>query len=378
MRIESDRTIKGDAPGWVHVLDGSTTPILPTRSERKPDGEYAAVWTPIARRMHVDGLNHLEKLAARLGVATEALRQLEVGYGELQGSWCWSFPERNAEGLTVGISRRLPDGEKRSAKGSRRGLTYANGWDKRPGPILIVEGGSDVAACLTMGRAVIGRPSCVSTSGMDLANLVSKASSERDVIVLGERDYRKVEGHPKRCPGCPLCWPGKDGAKRVADKLGRQLPNRVGKVFWLLPSKAKDARAWLEAQAIDPNDRLAAYAAGLRFCGGLITRGLWSHLHDACMVCGSRDNLETHEIANGAAREASLAIPATWLRVCQECHQGPRGLHHKGVWPVARQLALKKWHDPEYYDRVWVNLLRGRDEGAITEADVDQYTEGNR
>jgi hypothetical protein len=96
------------------------------------------------------------------------------------------------------------------------------------------------------------------------------------------------------------------------------------------------------------------------------------------MVCGSRDNLETHEIANGAAREASLAIPATWLRVCQECHQGPRGLHHKGVWPVARQLALKKWHDPEYYDRVWVNLLRGRDEGAITEADVDQYTEGNR
>ena len=384
MRVESDKMVEGEMPGWIHrVNDSLVTPFIPTtapRQERLTDEQMNAKWEPIARKLHKRGKSRLPHLAVALGVSTESLEALGVGYGELQGSWCWSFCERNAAGLTVGISRRLVDGGKRSAKGSRRGLTYADDWDARPGPILIVEGGSDVAACLTMGRAAIGRPSCVGTCGTGLAQLISRQgrNAYRDVIVIGERDRREVGGHPKGCPGCRLCWPGKTGAKEVTTTLKRQLPGHFGKIYWLLPAGAKDTRLWLQQQLIDPNDRLAALDAGLRFCGGLITRGLWSHAHEVCMVCGARNNLETHEIANGSARQKSLGIPATWLRLCHDCHQGSNGLHNKGVWPVARQLALKKWADPEYYDRVWVNLLRGRQSEAITEAEVTQHTEDKR
>lgn len=107
-----------------------------------------------------------------------------------------------------------------------------------------------------------------------------------------------------------------------------------------------------------------------------ITRRQWSEQHDTCMACGYTSRpwfLETHEIANGPARQAALKEPATWLRVCLDCHHGPNGLHNKGEWPVARQLALKLTCDPEHYDRVQVNLLRGRQPEAITEDEVDEW-----
>ena len=89
------------------------------------------------------------------------------------------------------------------------------------------------------------------------------------------------------------------------------------------------------------------------------------------MICGSHRNLETHEIANGPARQRALDEPATWLRLCGRCHRGPHGVHHKGHWPIVRQLALKKVCDSRNYDRVLVNRLRGRADDAITEEEVD-------
>lgn len=104
----------------------------------------------------------------------------------------------------------------------------------------------------------------------------------------------------------------------------------------------------------------------------MITRRQWSADHDYCMACGARRGLETHEIASGPARQKALKIPATWLRLCNGCHQGDEGFDNYAVWPIVRQLALKKRCDPEYYDRVQVNLLRGRAPEAITEAEVDE------
>ena len=85
--------------------------------------------------------------------------------------------------------------------------------------------------------------------------------------------------------------------------------------------------------------------------------------------------LETHEIASGAARQKALTEPATWLRLCYAHHRGRYGVHDLSVWPIARQLALKKLCDPEHYDRVKVNLLRDRQPEAITEDEVMYWVE---
>ena len=112
-----------------------------------------------------------------------------------------------------------------------------------------------------------------------------------------------------------------------------------------------------------------------------MTRDEWDAAHDECMVCGwtwgmwtsdARRRLETHEIARGPARQAALKAPAAWLRLCNMCHDEMDSLR---LWPIARQLAIKKLQDPEHYDRIKVNELRGRQPDAITEEEVDECLE---
>lgn len=217
-------------------------------------------------------------LAAMLGVASWALDVLRVGYGELFGSMCWSFPERNAQGQIVGINRRLVtpvNGDnKRGAPGSRRALTYCVGWDDYKGPVHIVEGGSDTAAGLTLGLCVIGRPS--NLGGVRYLTRMLRTTVSRRIVVFGERDRKKHEDlkplvqkrHDPKCRGCIACWPGKFGAIQAAATLSKRLPLRIRKVEWrLLPDEAKDLRAWLNAQAIDAEDTGAAFAAGRKISG---------------------------------------------------------------------------------------------------------------
>ena len=106
-----------------------------------------------------------------------------------------------------------------------------------------------------------------------------------------------------------------------------------------------------------------------------ITRNEWNEQHLRCFHCGLRspsgDGLETHEIARGAARQKALKEPATWLRLCNGfwngCHELVSG------WPLPKQLALKFLMDRGHYDRVKVNLLRGRQPEAITEEEVQVF-----
>ena len=61
-------------------------------------------------------------LAEQLGVSTESLEQLGIGWKI--DSHAWSFPERDAEGKIIGISLRGWDGKKFCVKGSKRGLIF--------------------------------------------------------------------------------------------------------------------------------------------------------------------------------------------------------------------------------------------------------------
>ena len=92
-----------------------------------------------------------------------------------------------------------------------------------------------------------------------------------------------------------------------------------------------------------------------------------------CMVCG-RQGTDTHEIARGAYRKQAVKQRCAWLRLCRECHNA---MDDYSEWPIARQLALKKLQDPQYYDRQAVNRLRGRHDNAITEGEVEAYTVRN-
>ena len=242
-RIESQRPAKCDAGGWIHERDGIANPSplpLPPRKRRKSDAELATIWGPKARKWWQHGGEKVQELAGLIGVESFALDELKVGW---DGS-AWTFPERNSVGLIVGINRRLSkpmdDGHNKvCCTGSRRGLTYSDTWDQGEGPILIVEGGSDTAAGLTMGLCVIGRPSNIGGVEM-LVNLLRR--HYRKTIVVGERDRKpRREGHKPMC-WCQCCWPGLYGAKTTAKHLAERLHRKV--LGLLLPDNAKDLRAW--------------------------------------------------------------------------------------------------------------------------------------
>lgn len=96
--------------------------------------------------------------------------------------------------------------------------------------------------------------------------------------------------------------------------------------------------------------------------------------HPHCMVCGGR-TVDVHELCAGPARVKAIEHAYTWLTVCRgpgtnDCHEW---LHDANAWPLARALAVKLLNDSDNFDLVAVNVLRGRDESAITMADVVRH-----
>lgn len=209
-----------------------------------------------------------QALASELGVADVALAAIDCGWSSKAdlirlGAWgqgwkqrpdgCYTFPEHDAAGIIVGFSLRAPNGDKgafASQNGAHRGIVVPNGLERMPDPVLCVEGASDVAACLTMGIAAVGRPS--NASGTEcLAGLLEG----RHAIVVGEND-RKTHGR----------WPGREGAKGIASGLSEAWGRNVA---WKLPPEdAKDTRAWLQqriADGLDFDDEPACREAGRAF-----------------------------------------------------------------------------------------------------------------
>ena len=97
------------------------------------------------------------------------------------------------------------------------------------GPILIVEGASDVAACLSVGLCAVGRPSAAG-GGKLLIDLLK--TDPREIVVVGEFD-----------PKSDGTWPGKLGAERISSQIANDLGRETKMTF--PPHKHKDVREWL-------------------------------------------------------------------------------------------------------------------------------------
>lgn len=169
--------------------------------------------------------DELERLACELGVDVDSLRALGIGWDGQNPV----FPERDATARVTAINTRYSNGTKRVGPGQSRGLYIPDGLTALPAPVLIVEGASDAAACLTMGLAAVGRPN--NNGG---ARHMIELLSGRDVLVVREND-EKPDGS----------WPGRDGARRVAEQLAAAWKQSVR--HSMPPVGVKDVRAYLLA-----------------------------------------------------------------------------------------------------------------------------------
>jgi len=250
MRIESPKPVaKG---GWIHEM---TNPIPVQRKAELPAEPIPLrEWSLRAKESYEreSAAGARVELAGKLGVSVESLEMLGVGvgYDDYQRRY-WSMPERDSLRRVRAIQMRYPDGKKFYVKGSKPGLYLVEDWRKPKGPILVVEGASDTAACLTMGLCVIGRPS--NTGGVNLLIPLVR-DSNRPVIVIGEMDEKPSRrGTVKQCPldckGCSFCWPGMYGASMTADALKRATKRRIS--WRMCPDGAKDSREWLNKFGAD-------------------------------------------------------------------------------------------------------------------------------
>jgi hypothetical protein len=117
---------------------------------------------------------------------------------------------------------------------------YTPNWYTHPGPVFIVEGGSDVAACESWNLNAIGRASNTH-GGLWIKKMIKQCCPEKLVIVVGERDENPsrrgiIPSCTANCRGCAYCWPGWFGMKKVAAELGGRA------VGVLAPPHSKDMR----------------------------------------------------------------------------------------------------------------------------------------
>jgi hypothetical protein len=262
-------------------------PVLPSPRSSSPESLDLAVQV---ERWAKHAQPHRERLAAQLGVSTDSITALEVGWQH----GCWTFPERDSSGAIIGINRRSPEGTKRRIKGTRAGLTYSPKWDTGTGPILLVEGASDTAAVMDMGLSVIGRPSNNAGVAM-LAEMLRAFPEERQIVVIGEHD-QKPDGR----------WPGREGAIRtaqgLADRLGRS-------IHWSLPSEeAKDVRALLNKHSdLSPKEVRETFQQGLEF-----TEVLPSQPASPPRPLETGIDLKIWREQMSAARQISLSTPGCY------------------------------------------------------------------
>jgi len=257
MRCESDKPAKNG--GWLHKREGAKPMIMAARkkqAKRLTDAELHMRFAPLCRHWWQDRGGKSDRLAEQLSVAYRSLDEIRCGWdGE-----AWTVPERTPRGYITGVSRRLADGNKLCVPGSRRGLVFS---DTMPlsGQLLIVEGASDVAAGITLGLAVVGRPQNI--GGVEQLVRFIRPMQNRKIIIIAERDEKDrtvLQNHKPRCRCCNQCYPGKYGAIQTSIKLSNRLQRLVGWTF--LPDGAKDLRGWLNGKRADPNNLDATAALG--------------------------------------------------------------------------------------------------------------------
>jgi hypothetical protein len=281
-----------------------------------PVARAANDWTSALNFYARDAATAIGDLAQRLGVSAVSLAALEVGWHP--SLRFWTFPERDADGRVIGVLTRHESGNKKRLKGSKAGLTFAPGWDAGAGPILLVEGPSDVAALMTIGLNATGRPS--NFGGVEyLIELLFDVPDQRQIVVIGEND-KKSDGK----------WPGRDGAISTATRLAEGLERPVAWAF--PPDDAKDSRAWLKSMPELPAVRLAdLFITGLdtKTINPPVTIRIEPEPHVSLPLAKWRDNMLQ-------ARLASLGKPGIYL------DRSPTGSGKSHVDFVAIEALLQR------------------------------------
>jgi hypothetical protein len=211
------------AGGWLHRLrEGRIGP--PARRPIEIPSEPKDVRSDAER--FARGAD-LEAIAEPLGLDAGALRRLGIGFDRKSGASTW--PELDASRRVVGISRRFPSGKKRLRSGDRAGLFMPGDLplDLAGERLLVLEGGSDTAAALGLGRWAVGRHS--RSSGLvELVRLARKLRPST-VSFVADRDE----------DGGGLAW-----AKKLAERLATCCADvRVIET----PAGVKDFRDWARA-----------------------------------------------------------------------------------------------------------------------------------
>jgi len=240
-RTESPKQC-GEA-GWLHVLrdDGPAWPpwrrtirrAVRMMGDEKPLRDFARLAAECRAALKPEAL---EALADSLGLSSDSLRRLGVGWSGDRRAW--TFPMHNAAGQVVGIRLRLADGRKLSVKGGREGLFLPEGID-RGGRLLVAEGPTDTAALLDLGFQAVGRPSC--TGGTQHVVKLAQRLEPSETVVVADADE-----------------PGGRGAERLAAVL--RLYCRAVRII-TPPNGIKDARDWQRAGATTADVQAAIDAA---------------------------------------------------------------------------------------------------------------------
>lgn len=222
---------KGDA-GYLHMLTEPLPKYEPRRDEKPPSN---IDWNTMAERFRVKiSDEQIMELSRSLGVSQHSLWRLQTGWSSIHDAY--TNPMFNHRGEVIGVRLRKPDGFKYAVTGSQNGLFFPM-LSSGDGPLVIVEGASDVAALLDLGFDAIGRPSCSSCVYMTMDVVASRRN--REWVIIEDHD------EPKKRPDGSVWYPGQEGAAKLAEALLDT--GKPGKV--IAANGAKDVREWKKAGA---------------------------------------------------------------------------------------------------------------------------------
>ena len=226
------KVAKGDA-GYLHQLAEPLPKYEPRRDEKPPSN---IDWNMMSLRFRQNiTADQLTELGRSLGVTSHSLFLLETGWSLIHSAF--TNPMRDHRENMIGIRLRRPDGFKYAITGSSNGLFIPANLTE-DGPLIVVEGASDVAALLDLGFDAIGRPSCSSCVYMTQDFVASRRN--REWVIFEDHD------EPKKRPDGSAWYPGQEGAAKLAEALAET--GKPGKV--IAPrSPHKDVRAWKQAGA---------------------------------------------------------------------------------------------------------------------------------
>lgn len=244
-RIESQHMAKSGM-GWIHVLvdrpKREYVPRMPVRPVR-PSIDARAIMDGFRREFDApaagrDIFDSFIEIAKDLNLRAADIDRLEVGRSAFHRAW--AFPMLDGSGACVGIRLRAYGSSKKwSVTGSRDGLFYDPALEPREAvesglkgrELVVVEGATDCIAGYAIGLPCVGRSSC-GTGKDHLRDLCARLKVNRVTIVTDNDSYkRRPSGMPWR--------PGIEGARRLAEQLGR--------CYRIVTPPKKDLREWLYA-----------------------------------------------------------------------------------------------------------------------------------